>query len=238
MPTCKTCNTPNLTWKRSRAGNWVLWTNDTTPHFTECADIVKAAAELAAFQAKAQAGRAELKAWEVCAECGLPLAKDRLESGFCPGCESILDDINEQMNSSIFVGANAVSAMVRNGDHDKSEALISDFKTSITDSLNNLLTQTAIKMPPNRPNHQTITAPQDTAFKVDIKPGQSVMDALTQNPVTVTPIPKRATVTPTPAPTPVNGEPRNIPCTTCNIPNRLTYGELIRGVACHHCTNK
>lgn len=203
MPTCKTCNTPNLVWKRSRAGNWVLWTNDTTPHFTECAAII------AAIKPPAPA----LKAWEVCAECGLPLAQDRLESGFCPGCE--MPDVDEQMNSSIFVGANAVSAMVRNGDHEASESLIRDFKTDISASLNNLLTQTAIKMPPER---RTV-APQ--------KPHV--------NPITVTPqTEKRVTVTPTPT----NGEPRNIPCTTCNIPNRLTYGELIRGVACHHCTNK
>lgn len=228
LKTCEKCGTPNLEWRRARSGRYVLWSTGSMPepHFLTCEQIQASGHTAPVNHTGAQLGT--LNGQPVYDGQEIELENEQVMSD---------ESFNQAMQSPVYAFAAASSILVhRDGDHERLEDMIATDKPLIVDALNSLLTQTAVKLAP-APRH-TIEAPSGHMFKVDVKPGQTVSDALKNNPVTVTPeTPKPAKVTVTPNPTP-NGELRNVPCPTCGIPNRSTYSELIRGVACFHCLNR
>lgn len=208
LKTCEKCGTPNLEWRRARSGRYVLWSTGNTP---EPHFLTCEQVRADGYTAPVNRTGAQLGTLN-----GQPVYDGQeieLEN------EQVMSDesFNQAMQSPVYAFAAASSILVhRDGDHERLEDMIANDKPFIVDALNSLLTQTAVKLAP-APRYGL----EGSGAKITVTPE-------TQKPAKVT-------VTPNPTP---SGELRNVPCPTCGIPNRSTYSELIRGVACAHCLNR
>jgi hypothetical protein len=226
IKTCERCGTTNLEWRRTKYGKWLLWEigalDTDEPHFTTCGKVTVAKPAPVPPLADNR---------DTCVECLETHLTIYMKEGFCIPCLDKLEAADKEYElaatiSPIAAYAQLTGAVSRQGtsfDHDQLEHMISQDRNVLVGSLNALFKQTAIKLAANpQPRYGT----PDSGALITVQPEARKPEP--PKPAPVAYVKPLAKTSPT--------EPRNIPCSKCRIPNRITYSELMRGVDCNHCS--